>query len=503
MKKFLKITLWSLTFLITLIVLFYAEENWRGAREYNETVARLKAEKYPLSIAELMPPPIPDEDNIAAAPIFAEIFLSGGNENPNARLKKIPVIYPAANSKYFKSAYSNQAKGELGDLRAFIKDASTTLTTKEAAQQLLSQMDQTWSPLMEEASEALKLPNCRWPLAYEKGLGMTFPFMNSSLNLSKMFALRAAIYLELGQSEKAADDIISGYRLAWATEQSPALISVLVSITEQRLIINPFWAGCAKNQWQEKDLSRLQNIFVKMENISAFKQSLQAELTFFYVMTPQLNKEFRDLRILNNYMSILGISRSQALFLSLRPTGWDQLDFLRYATFITDYNNTIDEQNLVIACGKIDALDREKNNFDHNQINKILYPFTLLALPAISKASSGTALTEVFNHQAILACGLERYKIHNKKLPLTLNELMPEYLNKIPNQGVISAPMIYKRVNDQDYILYSIGWNMRDDGGVISGGKRQTANGYSTIRSDELDWVWASKPELYRVVQPQ
>ena len=47
--------------------------------------------------------------------------------------------------------------------------------------------------------------------------------------------------------------------------------------------------------------------------------------------------------------------------------------------------------------------------------------------------------------------------------------------------------MIYRRVNDQDYLLYSIAWNLKDDGGII---KRESG--------DWLDWVWVSKPELYR-----
>jgi len=46
----------------------------------------------------------------------------------------------------------------------------------------------------------------------------------------------------------------------------------------------------------------------------------------------------------------------------------------------------------------------------------------------------------------------------------------------------------YVRKDDENYVLYSVGWNEKDDGGVTDASDKQ--NG---------DWVWASKRELYRL----
>jgi hypothetical protein len=486
MKKILKISAWCLVFLVTLIVLFYVEENWRGAREWKKVSAELKAKGYPLTIAEIIPPPIPDEDNIAAAPIFAELFDAKGKDNPESRLKKAKLIYSSK-----KGALPVMTKGELGNLRLFIDKPDETPTVKQAAQNLLAQLDNEWNPLLAEVNQALQRSQCRWPLAYEKGFGTPLPNISASLNLTKSFTLRASIYLELAQSEKAANDLICVYRLAWATMQNPTMISILVSITEQQLATSVFWEGCIKNQWQEKDLARIQSALALLDNFSALKQSLPTERAILYATVPQLEKELRNYNDLLRLKNAWGLEKHQTFQLWLRPQGWSHLDLVRYAILTEAFQNSIDTQSAIINCERINILDKKIESLPEN---KIRYAFTLLAMPAIKKTTFGIALAGTTNHQAILACALERYKIHHGKLPLTLDELMPEYLDKVPNQVVISEPMIYRRVNDQDYLLYSIGWNMQDDGGVIS----------DDNRADKLDWVWASKPELYqrRKIQP-
>ena len=100
-----------------------------------------------------------------------------------------------------------------------------------------------------------------------------------------------------------------------------------------------------------------------------------------------------------------------------------------------------------------------------------------------------SAETQAKKNQARIACALELWKLRNGRLPERLDELVPEFLAGVPNQVVDKAPMIYRRVNDQDYLLYSIAWNLQDDGGVVAHDPEMGL----------LDWVWASKPELYRI----
>jgi hypothetical protein len=74
-------------------------------------------------------------------------------------------------------------------------------------------------------------------------------------------------------------------------------------------------------------------------------------------------------------------------------------------------------------------------------------------------------------------------------LPETLNELVPEFLSSAPLDPVDGAPFHYRKEGEKDFMLWSIGWNDKDDDGLV-------------CRSDKTkgDWTWASRPALYRVV---
>ena len=56
------------------IALFYAEENWRGARTFATAQKDLEAKGETLDWHRFIPPPIPDDENLAMAPLFVREF---------------------------------------------------------------------------------------------------------------------------------------------------------------------------------------------------------------------------------------------------------------------------------------------------------------------------------------------------------------------------------------------------------------------------------------------
>jgi hypothetical protein len=84
--------------------------------------------------------------------------------------------------------------------------------------------------------------------------------------------------------------------------------------------------------------------------------------------------------------------------------------------------------------------------------------------------------------QAALACALERYRLANGKFPETLEALTPRFIARAPNDVITGQPYKYRRANDGQFILYSVGWNEKDDGGVPGTALFDPAQG---------DWVWS------------
>ena len=56
--------------LTTLVALFYAEEDWRGARAWAAAKRELQAKGESLEWSDFIPPPVPDDQNLAMAPLF-------------------------------------------------------------------------------------------------------------------------------------------------------------------------------------------------------------------------------------------------------------------------------------------------------------------------------------------------------------------------------------------------------------------------------------------------
>ena len=69
--------LFGLACFVTLAVLFYAEEDWRGARAWNNYRQELEASGAQLDLAAFVPKPVPDEQNFAATPFVKSWFERG------------------------------------------------------------------------------------------------------------------------------------------------------------------------------------------------------------------------------------------------------------------------------------------------------------------------------------------------------------------------------------------------------------------------------------------
>ncbi len=64
----------NLAVLAMLLVLFYAEEDWRGKRDWEAYKRQLEAKGVELDWHKFVPPPVPDERNFAMTPFLAPLF---------------------------------------------------------------------------------------------------------------------------------------------------------------------------------------------------------------------------------------------------------------------------------------------------------------------------------------------------------------------------------------------------------------------------------------------
>ena len=104
-----------------------------------------------------------------------------------------------------------------------------------------------------------------------------------------------------------------------------------------------------------------------------------------------------------------------------------------------------------------------------------------LLLPSMIRLPIKAAKIQVETDQAVMACALERYRLANGSYPENPAALVPRFLAQLPNDVITGEPYKYHRTDDGRFVLYSVGWNETDDGGVP---------GSQVYDEKAGDWVW-------------
>ncbi|MCH7727332.1 MAG: hypothetical protein IH991_12755 [Planctomycetes bacterium] len=76
----------------------------------------------------------------------------------------------------------------------------------------------------------------------------------------------------------------------------------------------------------------------------------------------------------------------------------------------------------------------------------------------------------------ITELAIRAHRLEQGQLPAKLEDLVPEYLPAVPQDPFAQRPLVY-RVVKNDFLLYSVGPNKKDDGGINTAGPEWLRNG--------------------------
>ncbi len=169
----------------------------------------------------------------------------------------------------------------------------------------------------------------------------------------------------------------------------------------------------------------------------------------------------------------------------------EQLNYCRL--FQLQLNGAFDVEKRQVFPKQIDANIKalDKAFAGRNPFTTICTRHQLLAvimLPALHKIPMRAAAAQTAVDEAAIACALERYRLANGQFPENLDVLVPKFISQLPNDVISGGPYKYHRTGDGQFVLYSVGWNETDDGGVPGNNfvRRQgKATGSGSIRRSE------------------
>jgi hypothetical protein len=480
---------------ITLLALLYGEENWRGRYAWRKFRQQLLAQGEQLDWQEFFPKRIPDEQNFAATPLIRAWFDHGFNWDDE--FEAASHLVPKPQSREFtdlpawQMAFDSWRTGKKKSGQKFQSGTLDSEARAKAAPAVLAGL-KTSEPFLSELRAASQKPYARYPLNYdlENPWGILLPHLAKIKGSCSRLELKACAELAAGQSEPALADVKLTLYLADSIQEEIFLISYLTHLACIHLAIQPIWEGLAEHRWSDTQLQELQTRLQQYQLLSELKRPLGSERAAGILSIDLIRKKGLVL-----FMELEGpgnptpSARWMAGLLStIIPSGWYDLEQFNYCRlYQTELVGTFDPTRRRVLPREIRA-NSEKFEREITSGAAILHHRLIagLLLPTLGRIPQKSAMAQTAVDQALLGCALERYRLANGQFPDKLEALASKFLSQLPNDLLSGEPYKYRRTPGAGFVLYSIGWNERDDGGVP---------GRTTLDDKGGDWVWEYPPK--------
>jgi hypothetical protein len=488
--------------LLTLVAVFYAVEDWRGSAAWKRHCRELEAIGEKGEIASLIPPPVPDGQNLAMAPLLKPIFEYDRGphvqwHDPAAmeRLRRIDIEQRGVPRRP-DCKWGNLYAGSLTDLDSFRRFYLGNTNYPQAAadagagQVVLSALTKYGAELDELKAAAAQRPLSRFPINYleEPPTGVLLPHLAIVKRLAQACSLRATARLDLGQPGEALDDIELGFRLSAALRDEPLLIDHLVRIATLQIVIQSVREGLARHAWSAAQLARMELHLAAIDLLAEHQLAMRGERAYGAATIEYIRRQgwhFDPAMLFDQNADCLTV-----LSLRLIPGGWCQQNKVRGSQILQN-------SSLAAVDLKTRRVDPQKCIDGEQAVDDLRNgPYTVfvkLLLPAVTKATSKSARLQTYVDCARVACALERFRLAQGRLPDALAGLVPQFLPAVPSDVIDGQPLRYRLAASGEPLLHSIGWNQTDERGK----RAWTGADRTAVNADEGDWVWGPSEQEF------
>jgi Tfp pilus assembly protein PilE len=339
-------------------------------------------------------------------------------------------------------------------------------------------------PDLDLLRKALERPCARMDSDYQRPFGRPIPNFVRMRTVAQMLAQRTQCYLLLGQPEAAWHELELVRGVCYMLEAKPAsdcptLVEAMIDVAITGLYTSIVQDGLRLRVWRESELVAMQQQLAEVNLLPLLHKSFEtgrAGTCRAFEATPpaELKKLFAIGRSKQTLWDKL--QDPTYLLLTFAPRGWKYQNMCAGAPREQTVLEALDLPTNQVLPGKLERMEEEIIRFGARRS-----PYTFLAaiaLPNFVKATQTMARNQTLANEAYVACGLERYRLAHGQYPETLEALVPQFAAKLPHDVIGGQALKYGRTAEGRFVLYSVGWNERDDGGAPG---KTVAEG---------DWVW-------------
>jgi hypothetical protein len=422
----------SLHILIALLVIIIAgfavfRLVWKA--KLNARLEAIRAAGYPATCAELDAWYTIPESAENAADTFRDSFTHYNKWKEDDKRKLLPIV---------------------GESQLPLRTEPLTEETKALVIQYLADNKQALELLHKGAA----IEHSRYPIDLSKGFEAQMPALRFIRDGARLLELEAVVHAENDKPQSAARSITSTFGLARSLSKEPLLISQLVRIACQALAVSTLERTINRTEFTDEQLADLSQTIINAEDPCAMSRAFVGErcagLSIFKMPAAKIPSV---LDMAGNSPHPLG-----AFAISLyRFAGLADMDAVIYLDIMNDY----------IKALKLAPEQRRKAvEAAEARLEKISRIHVLLhiIMPALSRCTTIDIRIAAQLRTAQTGLAVQRYRLAADKIPDTLAELVPAYLDAVPKDPFDGKDLRYKKL-ETGFVVYSIGEDGSDDGG--------------------------------------
>jgi hypothetical protein len=295
----------------------------------------------------------------------------------------------------------------------------------------------------------------RFPVDFTAGIATLLPQAQSMRPAARVLSLQFYVDLHRGRTSDAVECLLGQLALAGALDQEPILISQLVRIAIVSVAAHHVQHLLGMPDVSDADLVRLQQALRKLECQSCLKHAMAGERAIGYSVC--VDAWLSD--------GSTTMTPAQARQLSSRSPKRvaDAAKILELNLRITEAA----EKSLFAALQAGAEAEAEMAALRAGLWNRISYAMTMLVSPAYRQALTAFARMSAKRDFTDAALAAELFRRRQGRWPETLDELVPDFLPRVPLDAFTDQPLKMTSTADE-FKVYSVGSDGKDDNGNLS-----------------------------------
>lgn len=407
--------------LFVFLILTWMVYYMRARADFKAACEKVRASGYPITLTELNEwYKLPDGEQNAADTILEAI--DHFNEWDTEKRKRLPVL----GEKNFEIAEPYDPN------------------TLQLAEEYLRDNEQMITLL----GNAAKIKHCRYPVDLEMGINCSLGHLGELKNAVRLLSIETQVYAEKNQRDKAIDTLETMAAIAHSLSKEPMLISQLVLIACDNMTTTTASRIISRCDLSDSQLNRLADMIKNMQTHSLISVGLVGERCF-------MASAIDDGRLRGD---AYGNGWLDVAFVAARVTGLAYNDLVFNMELLTDAFNA---SNLSLTM-QIKSIEAIRKKIDSLGSIHLVSRMTMSGTPRLVEIDLKYATNL---RVAQIAIAAERWRVAHGQLPEKLDQLIPQYIQKIPIDPFDGNRLRYKKTSE-GFIVYSIGIDKIDDGGL-------------------------------------